>query len=70
MNTGKKKVLVIVPRVPYPQDGGGKNQIFVTLAILHKHYEVRLIIVDDSPITDDQKEAMKKISSTCDFFYY
>lgn len=62
MIAAKKKVLVIVPRMPYPLDGGGKYFTYETLKILNKNYSVYLVVINDAPISIAQNTAMEKVS--------
>lgn len=43
----QKKLLMIVPFVPYPPISGGKIRVFQALKYLSKHYRVTLIAVQD-----------------------
>lgn len=58
----KKKVLVTVPRIPYPIDSGGRYATYETIKILSKHYDVYLIIINDNPVDQQHEAEMKKFS--------
>lgn len=64
----KKKVLVIIPRIPYPINSGGRYATYETLKILAKHFDVSLVVINDEPVTEEQCAAIKPY--TVDFFVF
>ncbi|RQV18490.1 glycosyltransferase [Burkholderia cenocepacia] len=49
MNQGKKKLLVLTPRFPYPVIGGDKLRIYHLCKVLSRHYSLTLLSLCESP---------------------
>lgn len=64
----RKKVLVIIPRVPYPLNSGGSYLTYETLKFLKKHYEVFVVVIDDKSNANDQEDAMKEVTN--EYYYF
>lgn len=64
----KKKLLILISRCPWPLNSGGRVATYGTLKVLEKYYELYLVIVEDGPIDDGQRQAMREISKEAHFF--
>ncbi|AZQ50316.1 glycosyltransferase [Burkholderia cenocepacia] len=49
MNPGKKKLLVLTPRFPYPVIGGDKLRIYHLCRVLSRHYSLTLLSLCETP---------------------
>src|SRR5215510_10401787 len=56
------KLLVLLPRVPYPLEKGDKLRAFYQIKELSKYHDIYLVALQDSPIHD---EALEKIEPYC-----
>jgi len=60
------KLLVLLPRVPYPLEKGDKLRAFYQIKELSKYHDIYLIALQDTPLHD---EALEKIKSYCKEVY-
>ena len=44
----KLRILIVVPRTPYPLNSGGRIAIYDTIKMLSKKYSITLVIIDDN----------------------
>lgn len=58
----KKKILVILPRFPFPLDKGDKLRAFEQILFLSKKNEIYLFALSDTPIQELHKQ---KVTSIC-----
>ena len=54
----KKKLIIVLSRFPYPLEKGDKLRAFHQIRYLSLSYEITLICLTDSLISDDQKEKL------------
>jgi len=64
----KKKLLIIVPRLPYPLNSGGRIAIFDTIKSLSFRYELVLVIVDDDKDNIKHINVFREFSNSIHFF--
>ena len=64
----KKKVLVTIPRIPYPINSGGRYATYETLKILDKYFDVYLIIINDEIKVMEYENEIKKY--TVEYFSF
>lgn len=64
----KKKILITIPRMPFPLNSGGRIAIYDSLKILSKKYELTLVIIDDNKSNIEYLNEMKAISEEVYFF--
>jgi glycosyltransferase involved in cell wall biosynthesis len=65
----KKKILAIIPRMPFPLNSGGRIATYDTLKILSRKYNLVLIILDDDPDNIKYIENVKLITKEIHFIY-
>src|ERR1700760_1513948 len=68
MIDSKKKVLLLVPRMPYPLNSGGRIAIYETVKSLSKLYDLSLIIIDDNSENKKYVPSLEEFSSDITFF--
>lgn len=64
-----KSILLLVPRMPYPLNSGGRIAIFETIRSLSKHYRISIIIIDDDKKNHQFLPEINKISKNVHYFY-
>jgi len=64
----KKSILIIIPRMPYPLNSGGRIAIFETIKSLSNHYKLSIIIIDDDQNNEKYVAEINKLSENV-FFY-
>ena len=62
------KLLIPIPRMPFPLNSGGRIAIYDTLKILCKKYELTIIIIDDNNKNIEFIDEIKKFSNSVFFF--
>lgn len=65
----RKKVLLIMSRIPYPPIGGDRVKGYNLVKILSKHYGVTLVCLTDQKITLDQKQFLENYCLKHKIFY-
>jgi glycosyltransferase involved in cell wall biosynthesis len=68
MEVSKKKLLIIVPRLPYPLNSGGRIAIFDTIKSFSVRYELVLVIVDDDKDNYKYINVFREFSNEIHFF--
>ena len=53
------KILVVLPRFPYPLEKGDKLRAFHQIKYLSQHNEVFLFCVSHHPVNDQQLDALR-----------
>ena len=66
--SNQSKILVTIPRIPFPLNSGGRIAIYDTLSILSKKYKLTLIIIDDNKSNINYLNEMKKFTDDIHFF--
>ena len=66
--SNQPKILVTIPRMPFPLNSGGRIAIYDTLTILSKKYKLTLIIIDDNKSNINYLNEMKKFTNEVYFF--
>lgn len=64
----KYKILVVIPRMPYPLNSGGRIAIYDSIRILSKKYTITLVIIDDNKENKIYVPELKKYAETVFFF--
>jgi glycosyltransferase involved in cell wall biosynthesis len=64
----KKKALVVIPRMPYPLNSGGRIAIYDAVKLLSKKYELAIVIIDDKKSNEQYIENLKTFSDDIHFF--
>ena len=67
-NSNQPKILVTIPRMPFPLNSGGRIAIYDTLTILSMKYKLTLIIIDDNKSNINYLSEMKKFTDEVYFF--
>ena len=62
------KLLIPIPRMPFPLNSGGRIAIYDTLKILSKKYKLTIIIIDDNKKNIEFIDEIKKFSNNVFFF--
>lgn len=65
----KKSILLLVPRMPYPLNSGGRIAIFETIKSLSKHYSISIIIIDDNIENQIFLPEINKITNNVHYYY-
>lgn len=63
-----KKGLVVIPRMPYPLNSGGRIAIYDALSLLAKKYKLVIIIIDDKKSNKDYIKELSPFSNEIYFF--
>lgn len=58
----KKKILIIIPGVPFPPVNGHKLKIFNLIKILSKHYDLHLVTISREELKDEELNFIKESS--------
>lgn len=66
--TIRPKILVTIPRMPYPLNSGGRIAIYDSLKLLSKKYDLTLVIIDDNAANKVYILELKKYSDNIYFF--
>ncbi len=66
----KKKCLVLVPRMPYPLNSGGRIAIYDAIKILSRKYELVIVVVDDHKENKQYLEKLHPFSNEVYFFSF
>ncbi len=61
------KILVTIPRMPFPLNSGGRIAIYDTLRLLSKKYILTIIIIDDNKSNFRYLDEIKKITTNIYF---
>jgi glycosyltransferase involved in cell wall biosynthesis len=64
----RKRLLIVIPRIPYPLNSGGRIAIYDTIKMLSIKYELVLIIVDDDKSNIKYLEIFRQYSTEIHFF--
>ena len=64
----KKKILLCIPRIPFPLNSGGRIAMYDVLQLLSKEFELTLIIIDDCSENVKYVDEMKNFSNQVYFF--
>jgi hypothetical protein len=64
----RKKILITIPRMPYPLNSGGRIAIYDALNALSKNYILTIVIIDDNKNNIIYIDEIKKISDNVYFF--
>ncbi len=64
----KKRALVVIPRMPFPLNSGGKIAIYDAIKLLSKKYSLTLIIIDDQKTNIKYLDEMRQFSDSLHFF--
>jgi len=64
----RKRGLIIIPRMPFPLNSGGRIAIYDTINSLSKKYELVLIIIDDNETNTQYLNELAKFSKDIYFF--
>jgi glycosyltransferase involved in cell wall biosynthesis len=64
----RPKILITVPRMPYPLNSGGRIAIYDSLKILSIKYDLTLIIIDDNICNNIYISELKKFADEIYFF--
>jgi glycosyltransferase involved in cell wall biosynthesis len=64
INTNKKKCLLILPRNIFPVVGGYSNHKKNVIEILHRHYNMTVVIISHKPISEEERVFLEN-NSTC-----
>jgi glycosyltransferase involved in cell wall biosynthesis len=64
----RKRILITIPRVPYPLNSGGRIAIYYALETLAKHYLLTIVIIDDDKSNIIYVNEMNKFSDNVYFF--
>jgi hypothetical protein len=63
----RKKILITIPRIPYPLNSGGRIAIYEVLNTLSKYYILTIIIIDDNKSNIVYINEIKKFSDNVYF---
>ena len=64
------KLLVLLPRVPYPLEKGDKLRAFYQIKELSKYHDIYLVALQDKPLQSEELEkALEKINPYCKEIY-
>ena len=66
--SNKKRLLVVVPRIPFPLNSGGRIAIYDTIKSLSIKYELVLVIVDDDRNNIKYVNVFRQFSNEIHFF--
>lgn len=64
----RKKILITIPRIPFPLNSGGRIAIYDTLKMLSNNFDLTLIIIDDNSKNIKYLYEMNKFSKNIHFF--
>lgn len=64
----RKKILITIPRMPYPLNSGGRIAIYDALNALSKNYILTIVIIDDNKNNIIYIDEIKKFSDNVYFF--
>ena len=64
----RAKILITIPRMPFPLNSGGRIAIYDTLKILSKKYKLTLVIIDDNSNNIIHLKEMNKFTDEVYFF--
>lgn len=64
----KRRILVTIPRIPFPLNSGGRIAIYDTLKMLSNNYILTIIIIDDNKDNKKYLKEMSKFSDDIHFF--
>lgn len=64
----KKRLLVILPRIPWPLEKGDKLRAYHQLRILSREYEVHLFALNEGPVHPDAFQHLSQMVKSLHFF--
>jgi glycosyltransferase involved in cell wall biosynthesis len=67
---GKKKGIIVIPRMPYPLNSGGRIAIYDCLKQLSEKYDLVIIIIDDDENNQQYLNHLSQFSDTIYFFSF
>ena len=67
-STFKKRLLVVVPRIPFPLNSGGRIAIFDTIKLLSLKYNLILVFIDDDKSNVKYVDVFREFSNEIHFF--
>lgn len=65
-----KKILFIIPYIPYPLDSGGNQAFFNMVNYIRNRMSVSILLCSKSEEHDKNIVALKKLWANVDFFVY
>ena len=66
----RKKILFIIPYIPYPLDSGGNQAFFNMVEYLRHKMAVSVLLYPETGRRMQDVESLKKIWDNVDFFIY
>lgn len=66
----RKKILFIIPYIPYPLDSGGNQAFFNMVEYLRHKMAVSVLLYPETEKRMQDVESLKKIWDNVDFFIY
>ena len=66
----RKKILFIIPYIPYPLDSGGNQAFFNMVEYLRHKMSVSVLLYPETEKRMQDVESLKKIWDNVDFFIY
>lgn len=66
----KKRILMVMPRVPYPPIGGDNIKNYHLLQILSKHFHIDLVIINYEDFQNECEEKLKPFVNTLKIFKF
>ena len=66
----RKKILFIIPYIPYPLDSGGNQAFFNMVEYLRHKMSVSVLLYPETGRRMQDVESLKKIWDNVDFFIY
>lgn len=64
------RILVLCSRTPWPLTGGAKLRLFNTARILAREHTVDMLVIDESPVASDRREALRERFNDVRVFTY
>ncbi len=66
----RKKILLVLHRIPYPPVGGDNITNFNTVKILNKYFDLDIVVVTYEDYSKEAEEFLKNHSISCKIFKY